>query len=76
MQPSVPLILRVGSACVLDFELGLDDIGFPTTEERFPVVLALWMPVVVGTHQAFQPLPVWPVVRKTYRWKPEKDRRS
>ena len=54
MQPSVPLILRVASACVLDFEFGFDNIGFPTTEERFPVVLmVLRMPVVVRTHQAF-----------------------
>ena len=40
MQPSVPLILRVGSACVFDFEFCIDDVGFPATEERLRVVPA------------------------------------
>jgi hypothetical protein len=30
-----------------------DDVGFPVAEERLQVELALRVPVVVGTHQAF-----------------------
>src|SRR5262245_15509211 len=51
------------TAGVLDLEFGFDDVGFAATEERFAIGLSLGMPFVVGTHEAFQPLLVRPVMR-------------
>src|SRR5262249_49542375 len=47
IEPCIPLILRMPSASVLGFELGLHDVALATAKQRLRIKLPLWMLMVV-----------------------------